>query len=118
MDHNYFFWSKILFTRPHIFNLNVYFSKYVTSFFRFIFVRNETPSLPWFAVVKVGPKSVKRWPNRIKNDDIHEKFIFLKNIIFKTILLNLPGDEYKIQGKYTVMKLFLHSNVHRHGYLQ
>ena len=38
-----FFWRKILFTRPHIFDFNVYFSKYVTSFVRFIFVRNETP---------------------------------------------------------------------------
>ena len=47
---------------------------------------------------------------------------FMKNSFFKkhneTILLNLPGDECKIQGKYTVMKIFLHSNVHRNGYLQ
>ena len=54
-----------------------------------------------------------RWPNSLKNVDIHQKLEVFKNIIFKplntcekhfqTILLNFPLDECKIQGKYTVV---------------
>ena len=48
----------------------------------------------------------------MKNDDIDQKYNFLKTIIFKAIehllksilkLLNLPLGESKIQVKYTVV---------------
>ena len=37
---------------------------------------------------------------------------------FEMILLNLPLDECKIQGKYTVVSVFLHSNSHSDVCLQ
>ena len=37
---------------------------------------------------------------------------------FETILPSLPLDECKIQGKYTVVYTFLHSNGHSDGCLQ
>ena len=58
-------------------------------------------------------RTILRWLDRLKNDNIRQKYDVFRNIIFKalghlqkafeTILLNLPLFECKIQGKYTVV---------------
>ena len=62
--------------------------------------------------VSIEAVNKQKWPDRMKNDDIYQKYNFLKTIIFKAIehllksilkLLNLPVDECKIQGKYRVV---------------
>ena len=57
-------------------------------------------------------RSLVRWLDRLKNDDIHQKYDVFRKYLkplntckkhFGMILLNLPLDECKIQGKCTVV---------------
>ena len=72
------------------------------------------------------PQHVLRWLDRLKNDEIHQRYDVFENIIFKILehlqafwndLPNLPLDECKIQGKYTVI-FFLRSNSRGDGCLK
>ena len=59
---------------------------------------------------------VLRWLDRLKNDEIHQRYDVFENVIFKILehlkafwndLPNLPLDECKIQGKYTVIFFYV-----------
>ena len=61
-----------------------------------------------------------RWYGTLKNDDVDEKVKPLNTDKkhFGTILLNLSLGKCEIQGMYTVVEDFLHSNGHSNGCLQ